>query len=136
LPKAKMAYLCSQMCCTDEVKLHARCVSLSWVEFLEALARVAEFMQPASAEEEAAWVHESVHTDWDAMNQVVSTARWEKLNAAAGNTNEVPLHAKLQRVLDNAIATMHGRWFTSSSDALVKKLNTLTTTMGSSVVPY
>lgn len=68
--QAKLAYLCSQMCCTDEVKMHARCVSLSWVEFLEAIARVAEFLQPPTAEEEAVWIQESIDTDWDEMNQV------------------------------------------------------------------
>ena len=75
--QAKLAYLCSQMCCTDEVKMHARCVSLSWVEFLEAIARVAEFMQPPTAEEEAVWMQESVDTDWDEMNQVCVWG-WER----------------------------------------------------------
>jgi len=67
--------------------------------------------------------------------QTVSTVRWEQLNAHAGE-EEVPLHVKLQSVLDAAVATLHSKWFTTTPDTLVKKLNTLTNAMGSSSAPY
>lgn len=67
--------------------------------------------------------------------QTVSTERWEQLNVHA-DEEEVPLHIKLQSVLETAVATLHSKWFTTSTDTLVKKLNTLTNAMGSSIAPY
>jgi hypothetical protein len=67
--------------------------------------------------------------------QTVSTERWEHLNGHAAE-EQVPLHSKLKSVLETAVATMHSKWFTTSPDTLVKKLNTLTNAMGSSTAPY
>jgi len=58
------------------------------------------------------------------------------LEHAHAGEEEVPLHVKLQSVLDAAVATLHSKWFTTTPDTLVKKLNTLTNAMGSSSAPY
>ena len=49
---AKMVFMWAQTCCSDEIQKRQRVQSLAFIEFCEAIARVAEMLMPPTPEEE------------------------------------------------------------------------------------
>jgi hypothetical protein len=75
----QICFLWAQMTVADEVKNRTRCISLAFVDFLEAIARAAfYYLQPPSPEEHAALLGDHLQADWEQLNHDVRLASWEK----------------------------------------------------------
>jgi len=103
---AKVAFVWSQMAMSDEVKLRAKLLSLSWVEYLEAIARVAEFMDPEPREVYEAEIEKFKDVEWVEMCKLIRTSEWQDQpgHAEAGEKLAKKVRSAIEGMLDCVMA--------------------------------
>jgi len=131
---AKLVFMWSQMCISNEVTNRTRLVSLTWIEFLEAMGRVSEIFFPLGPRAKAAQLRMSEEQDWSDMNKVVRTPEWSQVEGTwdENGYNDKVLSLKISEILNWMADAMMAEWNCSDTDALRRKFETLTRMKGGS----
>ncbi|KAK3240414.1 hypothetical protein CYMTET_49742 [Cymbomonas tetramitiformis] len=140
--EAKLIFVWSQMCYVDEVKNRLRVIGITFTDFLEAVARLADLISPPSPEDLAAYFHETNEQETSfptaeyygtvPETYAIDTARE---SAELGVPKTRPLHDKLEQIMEMVRENLLESWGCKSVPELTSKLNSLTVTLGGTVLP-
>eukprot|EP00238_Polyblepharides_amylifera_P011449 CAMPEP_0196578150 /NCGR_PEP_ID=MMETSP1081-20130531/7106_1 /TAXON_ID=36882 /ORGANISM="Pyramimonas amylifera, Strain CCMP720" /LENGTH=111 /DNA_ID=CAMNT_0041897275 /DNA_START=477 /DNA_END=812 /DNA_ORIENTATION=- len=103
---------------------------MSFTEFLEGVARVSEMLNPLSAGQQKELIDMSQSWDWDELNFSIRTREWDTITK---DMRKFPLHEHLPETLKNLFEREYERWDVSSEQALCKRLDAMTLSLGSTV---
>ncbi|KAK3255656.1 hypothetical protein CYMTET_35174 [Cymbomonas tetramitiformis] len=134
--EAKLIFGWSQMRVVNEIKNRHRVYSMTYIDFLEAVGRMADLISPPTKEELAAFfAPEGPTTDtptWEYFQTVSVDEAELKCHESAefGAAPTVPLHVKLAQICEVIQAQLMQKWDARTPTALVKQLDIMTVTVG------
>mmetsp|Transcript_9141 Transcript_9141/g.16477 ORF Transcript_9141/g.16477 Transcript_9141/m.16477 type:complete len:173 (+) Transcript_9141:1530-2048(+) len=114
--EAKLIFARSKMAVVDEMKRRQRAVSQQFIDFLEAFARLADWLSLPAPEELKAWMQDAHHDPGDypywTYNKKISSEVEEPLRreSAELQPKSRPLHAKLDSFLNLVLGALCEVW--------------------------